>query len=74
METVRSLDEIPGFNIDRVAARVGDDPEVLRMENLDTDVPPPVAALDGLPGRRGRGRRKQLAAVQPPRGSQGGGR
>src|ERR687893_2160100 len=46
METVRRLDEIPGFNIDRVAAAAGDDPEVLRMENLDTDVPPPAAALE----------------------------
>jgi aspartate/methionine/tyrosine aminotransferase len=42
-----SVDEIgPGFNIDRVAAAAGDDPDVLRMENLDTDVPPPAAALD----------------------------
>lgn len=43
---VRRLDEIPGFNIDRVAAAAGDDPEVLRLENLDTDVPPPAAALE----------------------------
>ena len=43
---VRRLREIPGFNIDRVAAAAGDDPGVLRMENLDTDVPPPAAALD----------------------------
>src|SRR2546430_16444654 len=46
METARRLDDIPGFNIDRVAAAVGDDPEVLRMENLDTDVPPPPAATE----------------------------
>src|SRR5438876_9556894 len=44
--TVHRLDEIPGFNIDRVAAAAGEDPEVLRMENLDTDIPPPQAALD----------------------------
>jgi aspartate/methionine/tyrosine aminotransferase len=31
---------IPGFGIDRVAAAVGNDPEVLRLENLDTDVLP----------------------------------
>jgi aspartate/methionine/tyrosine aminotransferase len=37
--------EIPGFGIDRVAASVGDDPEVLRLENLDTDVLPPEEAL-----------------------------
>jgi N-succinyldiaminopimelate aminotransferase len=46
VETVRRLDEIPGFNIDRVAAAAGHDPDVLRMENLDTDVPPPAAALE----------------------------
>jgi aspartate/methionine/tyrosine aminotransferase len=42
---VKRLAEIPGFNIDRVAAAAGNDPEVLRMENLDTDVavPPGVA-------------------------------
>jgi aspartate/methionine/tyrosine aminotransferase len=40
------LDDIPGFNIDRVAAAAGDDPEVLRLENLDTDIPPPKAALE----------------------------
>ena len=28
---VRRLDSIPGFNIDRVAAAAGDDPDVLRM-------------------------------------------
>lgn len=44
--TVRRLAGIPGFNIDRVAAAAGDDPEVLRMENLDTDVPPPAEAVE----------------------------
>src|ERR671934_343018 len=43
---VRRLDQIPGFNIDRVAAAAGDDPDVLRLENLDTDVPPPAAAIE----------------------------
>jgi aspartate/methionine/tyrosine aminotransferase len=42
---VRRLAEIPGFSIDRVAAAAGDDPVVLRLENLDTDVPPPPAAV-----------------------------
>src|SRR5918995_935898 len=46
MEAVRRLDKIPGFSIDRVAAAAGDDREVLRMENLDTDVPPPAAAVE----------------------------
>jgi aspartate/methionine/tyrosine aminotransferase len=44
--SVRRLEHIPGFNIDRVAAAAGDDPDVLRLENLDTDVPPPAAAMD----------------------------
>ncbi|HEX6130253.1 MAG TPA: aspartate aminotransferase, partial [Actinomycetota bacterium] len=43
---VRRLDGIPGFSIDRVAAAAGDDPEVLRLENLDTDVAPPAAAVE----------------------------
>lgn len=45
MKRVRRLEGIPGFNIDRVAAAAGEDPEVLRLENLDTDVPPPEAAV-----------------------------
>lgn len=44
--SVRRLDHIPGFNIDRVAAAAGDDPDVLRMENLDTDIPPPADAME----------------------------
>jgi aspartate/methionine/tyrosine aminotransferase len=44
--SVRRLRDIPGFNIDRVAAAAGDDPDVLRLENLDTDIPPPEAALE----------------------------
>jgi aspartate/methionine/tyrosine aminotransferase len=44
--SVRRLDQIPGFNIDRVAAAAGDDPEVLRMENLDTDLLPVTAAIE----------------------------
>ena len=43
--SVRRLADIPGFNIDRVAAAAGDDPAVLRMENLDTDIPPPAEAV-----------------------------
>jgi aspartate/methionine/tyrosine aminotransferase len=41
----RRMAGIPGFGIDRVAAAVGDDPAVLRLENLDTDLLPPEAAL-----------------------------
>jgi aspartate/methionine/tyrosine aminotransferase len=44
MRTKR-MTEIPGFGIDRVAAAVGEDPDVLRLENLDTDLVPPEAAL-----------------------------
>ncbi|MDF3018070.1 MAG: hypothetical protein K0R44_3295, partial [Thermomicrobiales bacterium] len=32
----RRMAGIPGFGIDRVATDVGEDPEVLRLENLDT--------------------------------------
>src|SRR5579872_1979759 len=42
----RRLVEIPGFNIDRVAAAAGDDPDVLRMENLDTDIAPPKSSIE----------------------------
>jgi aspartate/methionine/tyrosine aminotransferase len=41
----RRMKGIPGFGIDRVAAAVGEDPDVLRLENLDTDLPPPEDAL-----------------------------
>ena len=44
--SVKRLDHIPGFSIDRVAAAAGDDPDVLRLENLDTDIPPPPEAVD----------------------------
>jgi aspartate/methionine/tyrosine aminotransferase len=46
MRIPRRLDNIPGFNIDKVAAAAGDDPEVLRLENLDTDVRPHPAAIE----------------------------
>jgi hypothetical protein len=35
---VKRLDEVQGFNIDRVAAAADDDPDVLRLENLDSDL------------------------------------
>ncbi|MCY3546744.1 MAG: pyridoxal phosphate-dependent aminotransferase [Gemmatimonadetes bacterium] len=40
------LGDIVGFSIDRVAQAAEADPEVLRLENLDTDIPPPPAALE----------------------------
>lgn len=42
----RRLDDVPGFGIDRVAAAAGDDPDVLRLENLDTDLPPPPGVVE----------------------------
>lgn len=42
----RRLENIPGFGIDKVAAAAGEDPEVLRMENLDTDLPPPPGVIE----------------------------
>ena len=44
--SVRRLEHIPGFHIDRVAAAAGDDADVLRLENLDTDLAPPGQALE----------------------------
>jgi aspartate/methionine/tyrosine aminotransferase len=44
--TVDRLKDVPGFSIDRVAAAAGVDPDVLRLENLDTDLRPPKAALE----------------------------
>jgi aspartate/methionine/tyrosine aminotransferase len=44
--SVARLREISEFNIDRVAAMAGDDPDVLRLENLDTDIPPPEEAME----------------------------
>jgi aspartate/methionine/tyrosine aminotransferase len=38
--------DIQPFGIDQVAAAAGDAKDVLRMENLDTDVPPPLAAVE----------------------------
>ena len=54
MHRVRRFDDIPGFNIDRVAAAAGQDPEVLRLENLDTDIPPAPAALEATRAAIGR--------------------
>src|SRR5438067_751852 len=40
------LAEIPGFGIDEVAEAAGSDPEVLRLENLDTDLPVPAGVIE----------------------------
>jgi aspartate/methionine/tyrosine aminotransferase len=42
----RRLDGIPGFGIDRVAAAAGSDPDVLRLENYDTEIPPHASAVE----------------------------
>src|SRR5437867_13171639 len=52
--TVKRLANIPGFSIDRVAAAAGNDPEVLRLENLDTDLAPPAAAIAATQAAIGR--------------------
>ena len=39
------LSRIPGFDIDAVARAAENDPDILRLENLDTDLRPPAAAL-----------------------------
>lgn len=45
--TVSRLRHIPGIGVDRMgnAANAAADPDMLRLENLDTDIPPPDAAL-----------------------------
>src|SRR5207253_7525149 len=45
--TVSRLQHIPGIGVDRVgdAADAAHDPEILRLENMDTDIPPPRAAI-----------------------------
>jgi aspartate/methionine/tyrosine aminotransferase len=40
------LEGIPGFGIDRVAEAAGSDPDVLRLENYDTDIPPHSDAVE----------------------------
>lgn len=44
--SIKRLQGIPGFSIDKVAKAAGSDPEVLRLENLDTDLLPPKAAVE----------------------------
>jgi aspartate/methionine/tyrosine aminotransferase len=46
--SVRRLRDVPGIGVDRMgdAADAAGDPELLRLENLDTDVRPPPEALE----------------------------
>ena len=41
----RRLAELPELGVDAAARAAGSDPSVLRLENLDTDIPPPPAVL-----------------------------
>jgi len=45
---------IPGFGIDRVADAAGSDPDVLRLENYDTDIPPHPDVLEATRAAIGR--------------------
>ena len=54
MRRPRRLDRIHGFGIDKVAAAAGDDPDVLRLENLDTDLAPPPEAVAATRDAAGR--------------------
>lgn len=44
---VSRLLEVPGIGVDRMGNKADDahDPEILRLENLDTDIPPPAIAI-----------------------------
>ncbi len=42
----KRLEGVTGIGLDRVAAAAGSDPEVLRLENLDTDIAVPTVALE----------------------------
>lgn len=42
---VQRLAQIPSFSIESVAAAAGSDPDVLRLENLDTDLAPPADVI-----------------------------
>jgi aspartate/methionine/tyrosine aminotransferase len=54
MQRPRRLADIRGFGIDKVAAAAGDDPNVLRLENLDTDLAPPPEAIAATKAAAGR--------------------
>lgn len=48
LQRVSRLAEVPGIGVDRMgnAADEAGDPAILRLENLDTDIPPPTIAID----------------------------
>lgn len=48
LNKISRLAQIPGIGVDRMANRadVASDPDILRLENLDTDIRPPAIALE----------------------------
>ena len=42
----KRLEHVTGIGLDRVAAAAGTDPDILRLENLDTDIPVPRVAIE----------------------------
>ena len=48
LSKVSRLRQVPGIGVDRMgnAADAAHDPEILRLENLDTDIPPPTVAIE----------------------------
>lgn len=48
LSKVSRLAQVPGIGVDRMgnAADAAHDPELLRLENLDTDIPPPAIAIE----------------------------
>lgn len=48
LSRVSRLAKVPGIGVDRMgnAADAAHDPEILRLENLDTDIPPPAIAVE----------------------------
>ncbi|MCE5316076.1 MAG: pyridoxal phosphate-dependent aminotransferase [Parachlamydia sp.] len=48
LERVSRLTHVPGIGVERMgnAADAAHDPDLLRLENLDTDIPPPAIAIE----------------------------
>ncbi|HLB32871.1 MAG TPA: pyridoxal phosphate-dependent aminotransferase [Chthoniobacterales bacterium] len=48
LSRVSRLQKVPGIGVDRMgnAADAAHDPAILRLENLDTDIPPPAIAIE----------------------------
>lgn len=52
--SVKRLEGIPKLTIIEAAEAAGSDPETLRLENLDTDIPPPQEAIEATKSAIGR--------------------